>query len=149
ADEDRDGTASEYGRFVAENTIAVNHDHYFSFRLDFDLDGVKNSFVRDRLSTKRLPANSLRKSVWVAEPEVAKNEVQAKAKMSMEAPEIWRVINPSVKSAFGYPVGYEIMPGDNAMSLLSPDDPPEQRAGFADYQLWVTPYAADERYAAG
>jgi Copper amine oxidase, enzyme domain len=46
-------------------------------------------------------------------------------------------------------VGYEIMPGDNAMLLLSPDDPPQQRAGFTDYQLWVTPYAADERYAAG
>ena len=149
ADEDRDGTASEYGRFVAENTIGVNHDHYFSFRLDFDLDGVNNSFVRDRLSTKTLAANSLRKSVWVAQPVVAKTEEQAKVKMSMEAPEIWRVINPSVKGAYGYPVGYEIMPGDNAMSILSPDDPPRQRAGFTDYQLWVTPYATDERYAAG
>jgi primary-amine oxidase len=149
AQDDRDGSASEYGRFVAENTVGVNHDHYFSFRLDFDLDGVKNSLVRDRLTRKRLPAGSLRKSVWVAEPQVTKTEEQAKAKMSMETPEIWRVINPSVKGAFGYPVGYEIMPGDNAVSLLSPDDPPQQRAGFADYQLWVTPYAADERYAAG
>ena len=149
ADEDRDGSAGAYGRFVAENTVGVNHDHYFSFRLDFDLDGVQNSFVRDRLTTKTLPAGSLRKSVWVAEPQVAKTEEQAKAKMSMEAPEIWRVINPSVKGAFGYPVGYEIMPGDNAMSLLAPDDPPQQRAGFTDYQLWVTPYAAEERYAAG
>ena len=149
AEEDHDGAASAYGRFIAENTVGVNHDHYFSFRLDFDLDGEKNSFVKDRLCVKKLSASSLRKSVWVAEPKVANTEEQAKSKMNMEAPELWRVINPSVKGAFGYPVGYEIMPGDNAMSLLAPDDPPQKRAGFTDYQIWVTPYAEDERYAAG
>ena len=149
ADEDRDGEAGTYGRFIAENTVGVDHDHYFAFRLDFDVDGEKNSFVRDRLSVKRLPEKSLRKSVWVAEPEIPQTEQQAKLQMSMEKPEIWRVINPGTKGAFGYPVGYEIMPGDNAMSLLSPDDPPQKRAGFTDYQLWVTPYAADERYAGG
>ena len=69
--------------------------------------------------------------------------------MSMEQPEIWRVINPSVKNALGSPVGYELMPGDNAMSLLLPEDYPQQRAGFTDYQIWVTPYRDSERYAAG
>lgn len=43
-----------YGRFIAENTVGVDHDHYFSFRLDFDVDGTANSFVRDGLSAKRL-----------------------------------------------------------------------------------------------
>jgi len=149
ADEDRDGEAGKYGRFVAENTVGVDHDHYFAFRLAFDLDGENNSFVRDRLSVKRLLEKSLRKSVWVAEPEIPRTEQQAKLQMSMENPEIWRVLNPGVKSALGYPVGYEIMPGENAMSLLSKDDPPQRRAGFTDYQLWVTRYAADERYAGG
>jgi primary-amine oxidase len=138
-----------YGRFIAENTIGVDHDHYFSFRLDFDVDGTANSFVRDRLSLKRLAANSPRKSLWVAEPEVAKTEQQAKLRMSMEQPEIWRVINPNVKSPLGYPVGYELMPEENAMSLLVPEDYPQQRAGFTDYQVWVTPYREKERYAAG
>jgi primary-amine oxidase len=149
AAEDADGQASQYGRFIAENTVGVNHDHYFSFRLDFDVDGTANSFVRDRLVTKRLPPDSLRKSVWVAQPETAKTEQQAKVHMSMEKPEVWRVINPSVLSPLGYPVGYELMGGDNAMSLLVPDDFPQKRAGFTDYQVWVTPYRENERYAAG
>jgi len=54
-----------------------------------------------------------------------------------------------VKSALGHPVGYEIMPGDNAMSLMLPEDYPQRRAGFIDYQLWVTPFQEGERYAAG
>jgi primary-amine oxidase len=149
ANEDRGGQADEYGRFVAENTIGVDHDHFFAFRLDFDVDGTANSFVRDRMSVKRLPTSSLRKSVWVAKPEIAQTEEQAKLQMHMAEPEIWRVINPSVKNPLGYPVGYQIMPGDNAMSLLSPDDYPQRRAGFTDYQIWVTPYRYDERYAAG
>jgi primary-amine oxidase len=149
ADDDHDGKAGTYGRFVAENTVGVDHDHFFSFRLDFDIDGTANSFVRDRLRVKRLPPNSARKSLWVAEPEVARTEQQAKLRMSMDQPEIWRVINPNVKGPFGYPVGYEIMGGENAMSLLVPEDYPQRRAGFTDYQLWVTPYHDDERYAAG
>lgn len=147
--EDADGEANRYGRFIAENTVAVDHDHFFSFRLDFDIDGSANSFVRDKLQLKRLPADSLRKSLWVAEPETAKTEEQAKSRMDMGHPENWRVINPNVKSPLGYPVGYELMPGDNAMSLLSPEDYPQKRAGFTDYQIWVTPYRENERYAAG
>jgi primary-amine oxidase len=149
AAEDRDGRAEAYGRFVAENTVAPDHDHYFSFRLDFDLDGTANSFVRDQLKVERLPAESARKSVWVAKAEIAKTEKEAKLRISMEQPEVWRIINPNVRNALGHPVGYEIIPGENAMSLLLPEDYPQRRAGFIDYQLWVTPYRGNERYAAG
>jgi primary-amine oxidase len=147
--DDRDGRADAYGRFVAENTVAVDHDHYFSFRLDFDVDGTANSFVRDHLQVERQPPGSLRKSVWVAKPEVAHSEQQAKLRMGMEHPELWRVVNPNVKSPMGYNVGYEIMPGGNAMSIVPADESPMRRAGYVDYQLWVTPFRENERYAAG
>jgi primary-amine oxidase len=149
AAEDPTGEASVYGRFIADGNVAVDHDHFFCFRLDFDIDGTDNSFVRDKFQVKRLPPDSVRKSLWVAVPETAKTEEQAKSHMSMEHPENWRVINPNIKNYLGYPVGYEIMGGENAMPLLSPDDFPQQRAGFTDYQLWVTPYRENERYPAG
>ena len=147
--EDRDGRDGAYGRFVADNTVAVNHDHFFCFRLDFDVDGAANSFVREKLTTERLPAELPRKSLWVAHAETAKSEQQARLHMSMEKPEVWRVVNPNVKGPLGYSPGYEIRPGHNAMSLLTPDDYPQRRAGFTNYNLWVTRQRDGERYAAG
>jgi primary-amine oxidase len=149
ASEDTTGQDGRYGRFLAENAVGINHDHFFSFRLDFDIDGTANSFVREKIQMKRLPPDSPRKSLWVAEPEIAKTEEQAKARMTTEKPENWLIVNPGVKSPLGYPVGYELVPQENALSLLLPEDYPQKRAGFTDYQIWVTPYHENERYAAG
>lgn len=149
AADDTDGRDGKYGRFVADNVVGVDHDHFFCYRLDMDVDGTTNSFVRDKLRVERLPADSLRKSVWVAEPETAKTESQAETSMSMERPEIWRIVNPNMKSPLGYPVGYELAGGMNEMSLMAPDDYPQKRAGFTDHQVWVTPYRDNERWAAG
>jgi primary-amine oxidase len=85
----------------------------------------------------------------VAEQKIAKVEEDAQLQMMMEHPALWRVINPNVKGPLGYPVGYEIQPGHNAVSLLTEDDYPQRRAGFINHHLWVTPYRAEERYAAG
>jgi primary-amine oxidase len=46
-------------------------------------------------------------------------------------------------------VGYELMPGATAKSIVAADDPAQKVGAFSEHQLWVTPYAADERYAAG
>ena len=48
---------------VDKHVVAVNHDHYFNFRLDLDVDGPVNSFVTDRLVTKMLPPDSPRRSI--------------------------------------------------------------------------------------
>ncbi len=138
-----------YGRFVAEHTVAVNHDHFFNFRLDLDVDGTSNSFLREDLKTVAVAEESPRKSVWVIDRHVAKRENQAKLRINLEKPALWRVINPDVLGPVGYPRSYEIKPDANAVSLLLPDDFPQRRAGFIDHHLWVTPYQAEERYAAG
>jgi primary-amine oxidase len=149
AAEDTGGADGRYGHFVAENIVGVNHDHYFSFRLDLDIDGTDNSFLNEELKKQRLPAGNPRRSVWVTEPKIAKVEAEAQLQMMMEHPALWRVVNPNVKGPLGYPVGYEIQPGHNAVSLMDDDDYPRRRAGFIGHHLWVTPYREDERYPAG
>ncbi len=148
-DEDASGSHSAYGHLVAEHTVAVNHDHFFVFRLDVDVDGSKNSFVSDELVTETIDSADGRKSVWVVESTTVANERDARMSIDSASPAQWRFINPDVEGAWGNPVGYELKPGANAVSLLSRDDFPQQRAGFTDHHLWVTPYDPDEIYAAG
>jgi len=30
---------------IAPNLVAANHDHFFNFRMDFDIDGQDNTFM--------------------------------------------------------------------------------------------------------
>ncbi len=141
--------AGVYGHYVGDHLVAVNHDHFLSFRLDFDVDGSANSFEKGEIRSVGAGKQSLRKSLWVLQPKILPREQDARLHMSMEKPALWRVINPKTLGPMGYPTGYELLPGHTAMSLLSPDDFPSRRAGFAGYTLWVTPYAPEERWAAG
>ena len=140
---------AEYGQLVAEHTLGVNHDHFFSFRLDLDVDGVANSFQADRLVRQNLANHPARKSIWVMEPFTARTEKDAMMDIHLEHPTMWRFVNPGVKGPLGYPTGYEIMPGATAASLLDPEDGAQKVGAFSAHQLWVTPYHPDEFYASG
>ena len=138
----------EHGTLVDKNLLAVNHDHYFSYRLDLDVDGTDNSFMIHRLVTETLSGQA-RKSIWAAQSSLAKTEKDAILDIDLRHPGMWHFINPSQHGAMGYPPGYEIMPGPTAVSFVSPDDPAQRRGAFSAHQMWVTPYDPDELYAAG
>jgi primary-amine oxidase len=145
-----DGSADDlYGRFVDRHIVAVNHDHYFNFRLDLDVDGPTNRFVVDRLVQSKLPAESPRRSIWVQEPFFPANESQAKLNIDLTRPALWRVLSESMVNGVGYPTSYQLSWGKSAETLLSADDYPRGRAAFIEHHLWVTPYNSRERYAAG
>ena len=137
-----------YGRFVAPYLVAVNHSHFFNFRLDFDVDGERNTLLVDRLETELQPAANPRRSVWRVNSMEAAREADARRMADMTKPEFWRVVNPAVHGATGYPTGY-MLEGHGAMTLLSPDDYIQRRAGFTEFTLWGTPYSPTELYAAG
>ena len=137
-----------YGRFVAPHTVAVNHDHYFCFRLDLDVDGIQNSFLREGLKVIQSPSGHGRK-IWVVDPVVASTEREARMRMNLSKPALWRIINPAIMGAVGNPVSYHIRPLGTGQSLLSEADYPAQRGGFTKYHLWVTPLRKNERYADG
>lgn len=138
-----------YGRFIAPHLIGVNHSHFFSWRIDLDVDGVNNTLAVDRLVTEELPAGNPRRSLWRADTRLAATERDAMRHSTMAEPEIWRVINPGVPGAYGDPVSYEISGGHHSLMLLRPDDYMRRRAGFAEHTLWVTPQDGKELFAAG
>lgn len=152
ADKNAPGGAVEFGHVVAPGTDAVNHDHFFSYRLDLDVDGTKNSFMADKLVPYTIPGNKEkygRHVIWAMKPTMPMSEKEAMMDVSLKEPSMWRFISSDKKGAQGYPTGYEIMAGATAASLLPKDEWPQRRAGFSEHQLWVTPYEPDERFAAG
>jgi primary-amine oxidase len=138
-----------WGQLIAAGRVGVNHDHFFSVRLDFDVDGPKNRFVRDVMKAQRMPETSLRRSLWHMHHDVAKTETDARYRLSYTEPSMWRVESSERRNALGYPSSYMLHAEANALPLVDEDDAPLARALFATQHLWVTPYAPDERWAAG
>ena len=139
---------TRYGTLVAPNLVAVNHDHYFNFRLDLDVDGTRNSFNQDIYRPVTLPADLPRRSLYVVEPTIAASENAAKLSTGHERSK-YRVLNESQTNEVGNAVSYEVLVANHATLLLDPNDWPAKRAGFLRHDLWVTPYVPSERYAGG
>lgn len=144
------GQDSLYGTLLSENVIGVIHDHYITFHLDMDVDGSDNSFVKVNLQRQQnSPSGSPRKSFLKATRTVAKTEKDAQVKLKLYDPSEFHVINPSKKTRVGNPVGYKVVPGGTAASLLDLDDPPQKRGAFTNNQIWVTQYNRSEQWAGG
>lgn len=140
-----------YGTILSENVVGVIHDHYVTFYLDMDVDGSDNSFVKVNLVRENTSPEkgSPRRSYLRADRNVAKTEKDAQIKLKLYEPSEFHVINPSKETRVGNPVGYKIVPGGTAASLLDHLDPPQKRGAFTNNQIWVTPYNRSEQWAGG
>src|SRR5882757_1176896 len=138
-----------HGTMIAPLLYAPNHQHFFNVRLDFGIDGARNTVQQlDVVADLLDDANPFENAFHFQATDLL-TEKQAMANLSLEAARSWKVVNPSVKNAVGQPVGYKFFPGDNAVPLASPNAWWRKRAGFVNHHVWVTPYREEERYAAG
>jgi primary-amine oxidase len=134
---------------VAPNLAAVHHQHFFNFRLDFDIDDGPNA-VRE-VNTRALPAGANNPSLnaFVMEETPLHNEADAQRDMNLASARRWVVINPTSPNKLGQPAGYLIAPGDNSVPYLQPESLIRQRAGFINHHFWATAFDPAEQHAAG
>lgn len=140
----------EHGHMVAKALSAVHHQHFFNFRLDLDIDGAdgNQAIEMNTVSTPAGKANPYGGAFDMTES-VLHTESEAMRQMDLAASRRWKIINPTVKNALGQPVGYALLPGENARPFAAPDSSIRRRAGFLNFPFWVTPYRANEIYAGG
>ncbi|MBD1868705.1 primary-amine oxidase [Cyanobacteria bacterium FACHB-471] len=143
------GDVPKYGTLVAPQVNALNHQHFFSLRLDFDIDGGNNSVYEVNTEAEPLGADNPYGNAFFATSTLFKTELEAQRIIDPLAGRYWKVVNPSVQNRLGQPVSYKIIPGDNILPFAHPESPILKRAGFMTKHLWVTPYAEDERFSAG
>jgi primary-amine oxidase len=142
------GEQSKYGTLVASHLCAIIHQHFFNVRLDMMVGGLTNSVYETHLETEKPTANPYGNAFFATETLLA-TELQAQQVTSSLTGRSWKVVNPQVRNALGQPVGYQLMPEENAVSLACPTSHVVQRVRFITKNLWVTPYAPAERYPAG
>ncbi len=100
---DANGKQLEFGQLIAPGIDAVDHDHYFSYRLDLDVDGTKNSFMSDKLVPYTLPKDnpSPRRVIWAMRPEMVMTEGDSPQDIDLKHPAMWRFTSESTKDPNG------------------------------------------------
>lgn len=144
------GDEPAFANVIAPGVAAPHHQHLFSARLDLDVDGPTNRV--HEVEAESVPAgpenpwgNAFRQRITPLTTELA-----AQRETNAATSRTWRVVNESSRNGLGQPVGYKLVPTMSTPTMLaSTESSVGRRAGFARHNLWVTPYRADERRAAG
>lgn len=141
---------TEYGTLIAPNLVATNHDHYFNFRLDFDIDQPKNKFMTMDIVPADVADDSPRRSLWKVEHNMPKSEMEATYQVSSFKPRYFMLQNPDRKGSLGHNPGYMIHHGSVAYGPFDfQNDPPMIRNAYIENSVWNTVHNPDERYAGG
>jgi primary-amine oxidase len=137
------------GHLVSPYIVAPHHQHFFNFRLDFDVDGQKNTV--NEMNTTAMPAgdgNAFLNGMVMKETPLA-TEAVAQRNLNLSTARTWAIVNPTATNSLGSHTGFVLVPGVNSIPYVSPASQVRQRAGFINHHVWVTRYREGEMYAAG
>lgn len=138
----------QFGTLVAANVEAINHQHFLNFRLDFDVDGVKNSVTEMKVSTLSPEKNPFGNAFTMSERNL-QQESEAIRDVNLAESRAWMVMNKNQKNSLGMPTSYMLMPSANSIYYPNFQADSRQRGEFATHHFWATRYKANELYAAG
>lgn len=123
---------------------APNHQHFFSFRLDLDIDGVENVVHESNVRHMAVPRF---RNAFAAEETVLATEGFRDAEPLTARK--WEVASARRENALGKHTAYAIESHAVAVPYSAIEYEPLLRAAFARHAFWVTRFREDERYAAG
>lgn len=142
--------ADKYATRVGQGVYGQVHQHLFTAKLDMAVDGSSNTVVecdtvRDPMGSE---GNPLGNAFYVKETPLA-SEQQACRSRNDETERFWKVQNPNVLNSLGKPTAYKLEPTHSVRPFAWPESETGKRMSVYYKQLWVTPYARDERYPCG
>ena len=140
---------TDFASEMAPGLGAPFHQHLFSARLDFALDGGKCRVEEE--DAVRLPFSETnpRGNAFTRSRTVLATEQQAQRDSAQEKGRTWVITNPESTNRLGGPVGYKLHPQGLPTLLAAEGSSIHQRANFASKALWVSQYHEDEKYPTG
>ena len=138
-----------FGTMVAPGLMAPNHEHYFSVRLDTQVDGPRNNLFE--VESVREPAGPTNPhgNAWRTRKRQLTSESEAQRLPDQLAGRSWLVASADTETPLGARPAYRIEPGPYTTPLWQDGSQQAARGGFATRQLWATPFTPGERFAAG
>lgn len=133
----------QHGTTVAPKIAAPMHQHYFNFRIDFDVDGTRNRLVEENIQS--VPSQF--GNAFEAQETVLGTERSRDTNAGSHRH--WVVESTTRANALGKPTAYALEPINLIHPYARPDFEPLLHAPFAQHPLWVTQFNRDELYAAG
>ncbi len=143
------GARPAHGVLVAPQLNAMLHQHYFNMRLDFEIDGVRNTV--EEVWTESVPPGpgNVPGNAFRLGRRALVSELDAQRRVDPATARYWEIVNPHRRHRLGDPIAYRLVPGENTAPFAQPDAAIRKRAGFINSHFFVTPHRDDERYAAG
>jgi primary-amine oxidase len=138
-----------YAPTVAAGVGAPVHQHMFCARLDLDIDGDGNEVYEVNVDPVPTSTDNPAGNAFLPTATLLASEQDAQRVVDPARSRAWKIVNPNVRNGLGQPVAYKLLPGPTPTLLSQPDASITKRATFATKNLWVTPYVATERRAAG
>lgn len=125
------------------------HQHLFSARLDFALDGGPSRVEEE--DAVRLPFSETnpRGNAFTRQRTVLSTEQQAIRDADQSVGRTWVVSSTESANRLGHPVAYKLHPEGTPTLLAAEGSSIHRRATFAAKALWVSQYHEDERYPTG
>jgi primary-amine oxidase len=143
------GQTPEFGTLVAPGLYAPNHEHYFSVRMDMQVDGDRNNLYEvDSVAEPVGPTNP-HANAWRTRKQHLTCEAEAQRLPDSLRGVSWLVASADTTTSLGARPAYKIEPGPYTLPLWQDGSEQAARGGFATKQLWATPFAPGERFAAG
>lgn len=158
----KDKDVTGYDELLAPQLKSAIHQHFFNFRLDFDIDGIDNNIYE--IENQTVPTGPQGFSphadpsvdspnpggnAFYADQRQLETEQEAQRLINPLEGRYWKVTNPNKTNKLDKEVGYRIEPRENVKAAQTDDSSVMRRAGFIDNHLWVTPHNEDERFPAG
>jgi primary-amine oxidase len=142
-------SAPPYGTVVDHQTYAPIHQHFIVARLDMEVDGEQNTAVMTETAALPLGPENPQGLGLTQRNVVLRTESEGKQDYNWNTQRAWKVVNSNRRNHVGTPVAYKLVPGAAIPAMFDTSSPVFNRAQVIGHTLWVTPYAAEERWPCG